>query len=244
MKWLFALLLAINLVFFAVIQWGEKLTGGSNDSPGQPALNEEKIKLLAMSQDVPQAQSAMPAPTPTLADAGAASPAPAATPPVAEAQAVTDAACLEWGEFSSEDLKRANAALAQLKLGEQLSRRQVEHGSGYWVYIPPPKKQADIERKISVLKARGVADYFVVQEPGKWRNAISLGVFKTKEAATKLVSKLAAKGITTPVVGERMSKLKFTVFVLKNPDATLIEKMTKLHGEFEGSELRSATCPK
>lgn len=240
MKWLFALLLMVNLVFFAVIQWGDKLTGGSNDSPGQPALNEEKIKLLPVSPDVLQAQSATPAPA--SPDTRATSPAPVATSPGAEVKAVTDTACLEWGEFSSEDLKRADDALAQMKLGEQLSRRQVEQSRGYWVYIPPPKKPSDVGKKISVLKARGVTDYFVVQEQGKWRNAISLGIFKTKEAATKFVSKLAAKGITTPVVGERMSKLKFTLFVLKNPDAALIDKMTKLHGEFEGSELRSATC--
>ncbi len=233
MKWLFGLLLAINLIFFAVIQWGEKLTGGNNHAPNQPALNEEKIKLLSM---VPET----PAPTPVVPAASVTAPSP--TPSVSQVQPVVDTACLEWGEFSSGDLKRANAALAQLKLGEQLSRRQAEYSSGYWVYIPPPKKQADIERKISVLKARGVADYFVVQEPGQWRNAISLGVFKTKEAANKLVSKLSEKGIKTPVVGERMSKLKFTVFVLKNPDAALIAKVTKLRGELEGSELRSATC--
>ena len=238
MKWLFALLLAINLIFFAVMQWGEKLTGGNNNFPVQPTLNEEKIQLLAMLPDVPQAQSATPAPTPALPAASVAAPAP----PVPQAQPAIDTACLEWGEFSSGDLKRANTALAQLKLGEQLSRRQAEYSSGYWVYIPPPKKPSDTGKKVSVLKARGVVDYFVVQEPGKWRNAISLGVFKTKEAANKFVRKLAAKGITTPVVGERMSKLKFTLFVLKNPDAALIEKVTKLRGEFEGSELRSATC--
>ena len=233
MRWLFGLLLAINLIFFAVIQWGEKLTSGNNHAPNQPALNEEKIKLLAI---MPETS----APTPAVPAASVTAPSP--TPPVPQVQPVVDTTCLEWGEFSSGDLKRANAALTQLKLGEQLSRRQAEYSSGYWVYIPPPKKQADIERKISVLKARGVADYFVVQEPGKWRNAISLGVFKTKEAANKLVSKLSEKGIKTPVVGERMSKLKFTIFVLKNPDAALLAKVTKLHGEFEGSELRSATC--
>ena len=232
MKWLFGLLLAVNLVFFAYMQWGELLTGEHNNLPQQPALNAEKLKLLA----APPPEVRAPAPLPTVA------PLPSSVPVVLQVQAASDTACLEWGEFSGGDLKRANSALAKLNLGDQLSQRQVEYVSGYWVYIPPPKTRAEINKKISLLKARGVADYFIVQEPGKWHNAISLGVFKTNEAAQKFVDKLAAKGIKTPVVGERKSKLKFTVFVLKKPDVAVIEKVAKLHKEFDGSELRSAVC--
>ena len=232
MKWLFGLLLTVNLVFFAYMQWGEILTGENNNLPNQPALNAEKLKLLVALP--PEVRA--PVPLPTVA------PLPPSVPVVSQVPPTNDTACLEWGEFSGGDLKRANSALAKLNLGNQLSQRQVEYVSGYWVYIPPPKTSAEIDRKISVLKARGVADYFIVQEPGKWHNAISLGVFKTNEAAQKFVDKLAAKGIKTPVVGERKSKLKFTVFVLKKPDVAVIEKVAELHRKFDGSELRSAVC--
>lgn len=235
MKWLFWLLLTVNLVFFATMQWGELLTGENNNFPNQPALNEEKIMLLTAPPEVH-------APAPLLPEVHAETPLPSDVPVVSQVQPAGVAACLEWGEFSGNDLKRAISALAMLNLGDQLSRRQVEYISGYWAYIPPPKTRAEIDRKISVLKARGVVDYFIVQEPGKWHNAISLGVFKTNEAAQKFVDKLAAKGIKTPMVGERMSKFKFTVFVLKNPDATVIEKVTELQREFDGSELRQVTC--
>lgn len=235
MKWLCWLLLTVNLVFFASMQWGGILTGKNNTLPNQPALNVEKIKLLV---PPPEEQAT----APLLPEAHAVATLPSAAPVVPQVQAKGDAACLEWGSFSGGDLKRASSALAMLNLGDQLSRRQVEHISGYWAYIPPPKTRAEIDRKIAVLKARGVADYFVVQESGKWHNAISLGVFKTSEAAHKFVDKLSAKGITTPVVGERKSKLKFTVFVLKNPDVAVIEKVAALYREFDGSELRSAVC--
>ncbi len=232
MKWLFGLLLTVNLIFFAYMQWGEILTGENNNLLHQPALNAEKLKLLV----APPPEVRAPAPLPTVA------PLPPSVPVVSQVPPTNDTACLEWGEFSGGDLKRANSALAKLNLGDQLSQRQVDYISGYWAYIPPSRTRAEIDKKVSVLKARGVADYFIVQEPGKWHNAISLGVFKTNEAAQKFVDKLAAKGIKTPVVGERKSKLKFTVFVLKKPDVAVIEKVAELHRKFDGSELRSAVC--
>lgn len=235
MKKLFWLLLAANLAFFAYMQWGGLLTGANTNSLHQPALNEDKIKLLPAPAEV---RALVPSPP----EVQVVVPSPPAAPVASQVQPINAAACLEWGEFSGSDLKRASSALATLHLADQLSQRQVEYISGYWAYIPPSKTHADIDRKISTLKARGVVDYFIVQEPGKWRNAISLGVFKTSEAAHKFVDKLAAKGIKTPVVGERKSKLKFTIFVLKNPDVAVIEKVTKLHKSFEGSELRSAAC--
>ncbi len=228
MKWLFGLLLAINMGLFAYMQWGKALTADTAYLAQQPPLNADKIKLLPSPPETPAATAvAASAPTPTH------TPAPA-TP--------ADTACLEWGEFSGGDLKRASAALAKLKLGDQLSKRQVEYASGYWVYLPPSKTRAEIDKKIAQLKARGVGDYFVVQQPGKLRNAISLGVFKTREAANKFVSKLSAKGIKTAEAGERASKLKFTVFVLRDPDAATMEKLAQLHQEFDSSELHSAVC--
>lgn len=245
MKWLFWLLLAANLAFFATMQWGELLTGDHPDLSSQPPLNEQKIKLLSAP---PEAHvSAPPSPDvnatpPLLPEVLAQVPPPPAAPAAPQENITSGKSCLEWGEFSGNDLKRAAAALAPLKLGSQLSRRQVEYISGYWAYIPPPKSRAEIDKKINVLKARGIADYFVVQEPGKWQNAISLGVFKTREAAQKFLDKLSAKGIKTPVIGERMTKLKFTVFVIHNPDAAAIEKISELHRTFDGSELRPVDC--
>ena len=226
MKWLFGLLLAVNIGLFSYMQWGKILTADTTHL-AQPPLNADKIRLLPSPPETQTTVLAASAPQPPIP------PAPANT---------SDTACLEWGEFSAGDLKRANAALAQLKLGDQLSKRQVEYASGYWVYLPPSRTRAETDRKIAQLKARGVGDYFIVQQAGKWRNAISLGVFKTREAANKFVSKLSAKGIRTAEAGERASKLKFTVFVLKNPDAATMEKMAELHNEFDGSELHSVAC--
>lgn len=245
MKWLFWILLFSNLVFFALMQWGSALTGESRNLRSQPALNAEKLRLLVDASPVAPATVSPISAVAAVATAQTIPAAPTLPPPptfAPQAQPESAATCLEWGEFSGVDRKHANASLTTLNLGNILSQRQVEHASGFWVYIPPAKTRAEIDKKIAVLKARGVKDMYVVQEPGKWNNAISLGVFKTADAAHKFVESLRAKGIKTPVVGERQSKLKFTVFVLMQPDAATIEKMTTLRNEFVGSELRSAAC--
>ena len=225
MKWLFWLLLLANLIFFSFIQWGELLTGENQNLKHQPLLNAEKIKLL----DAPNV-----APAASL-------PASAVLATSQDQRAFTDV-CLEWGEFSGTDSARATAALTTLQLADKLAQRQTEYAIGYWVYMPPAHTRVEMDKNIAELKAHNVKDYFTVQETGPWKNAISLGVFKTEKAARKTFDSLRAKGVKTAMMGELMSKFKLTVFVLKSPDVVTIEKMVTLQKEFAGSAVHLVAC--
>jgi hypothetical protein len=219
MKWLFGILLLASLAFFAIIQWGSILTGDGKGQLPMPPLNAEKIKSLpAVISTVSSVQSAV--------------------------QISPVSACIEWGDFSGKDLTRATAALSSLKLGDNLAQRQVEHTIGYWVYLPPLKNLIEVEKKIVLLKDLGIEEYFVVQEEGKWHNAISLGVFKTIEAALKFREGVKLKGLDTAKTGERTSKRMFTVFILKDPDAAVMTKLTALQKDFPDNELKTAACTK
>lgn len=234
---IFWLILLANLAFFAYMQWGAVLT--QNASSLQPPLNPEQIKLLGFSPAVPSsmviAASAPSAPPiPQLQSASAPASAPVAASP---------AACLEWGEFSGTDLARANEDLAGLKLASKLSQREVEHSIGYWVYIPPQKTHAEVNAKIAQLKKMGINEFFVVQEKGKWLDAISLGVFKTEDVAKKYLDSLKAKGVKSAVLGERQTRLKFTVFVLHSPDAAALSSLATWQKSFTGIEMKSVVCP-
>jgi hypothetical protein len=171
-------------------------------------------------------------------------PAPAPIVPAAAAGVppANASRCAEWGEFSGDDLSRAKQSLSLLKLGDNLSHHSVERNHGYWVYIPPLKKRSDVEKKIAQLKERGVKDLFVIKEKGKWLNAISLGVFKNKEAAEKYIAFLRTKDVRTAKVGERMSKLKYTVFTMKDLDSGTTDKLNALQKEFPDSELKLSAC--
>jgi hypothetical protein len=222
MRILFWLVLLANLLFFAYLQWGSALLPGNADLQAQPPLNPEKIRLLS----APVAASAV-----------------AASAVVAQTAATSaNAACMEWGDFVGDDLDRADTALGAFKLGDQLGRREVEHTIGYWVYIPSQHSHSKAEKKVAELKALGVKDYYIVQDSGKWLNAVSLGVFKTEEAAQSYLQGLQKQGVKSAVVGERQSKLKFTVFVFRNPDAMLTAKVVALQKNFPGSEVRATAC--
>lgn len=214
MRALFWVLLAGNIVFFTVMQRGGWPSGDEQAARAQPALQEDKIQLLDMRGIATSAEPA----------------------------GMLAGTCLEWGEFSGTDLARATAALATLQLGEKLGQREVEHSIGYWAYIPPLKDKAAVSQKILQLKARGIQEYFVVTEAGAWHNAISLGVFKTQEAAQGFLDSLRTKGVVSAQVGERASKFKVTVFTLNGVDSGVEGALMAMQKDFAGSELKNVSC--
>lgn len=259
MRKLFWILLLANVIFFAVMH-GNWSGLGDQEVQAQPALNSEMIRLITPSRSQPTVSlpsaratamsppaSAPVAVLPPAAPVAAPAKAASKTDHPADAAATAKAnpgstACMEWGEFSGPDLARATAALSAMQLGGKLSQRQVELDRGYWVYFPPLKNKAAVNRKIAELKALGINDYFVVQGPGHWQNAISLGVFKTRDAAQKYLRGLNGRGVHTAQVGERAGKLKATIFRLDRVDAGTVTKMTDLQKEFDGSQLNFVPC--
>lgn len=243
----FWLVLLLNLALFAYLEWGGSLTQEAGSL--QPPLNAEKIKVLGFAP--PAAASAvLPASAPLAPQSAPLPPMTAASAPAsavhapasAPAAAPPPSACLEWGEFSGGDLARANEDLAGLKLGSRLTQREVEHTIGYWVYIPPPKNHAAVKTSLARLKKIGVTDFFVVQEKGKWQNAISLGIFKTQDIAGKFRDRLKAKGLKNAVMGERQTRLKFTVFVLNSPEAATLSRLADWQKGFTGIEMKAVAC--
>lgn len=254
MRTLFWILLLANVILFALMQRGG-WSFGEQAYQAQPGLHEESIRLSVMPQSAATKVTAMPASAPVAAPAG---PAPdiAASSPAASAVISAPATpllpannkqnpriCLEWGDFSGADLKRATEALSALQLGEgKISQRQIEYKKGYWVYIPPLKSKTAATQKASQIRALGVKEYFIVQEAGAFRYAISLGVFKTQEAAQNHLRELRAKGISAARVGERASKLKTTMFVLNDVEGSIEEKLTAAKKELPGGEVKRVPC--
>ncbi|MBI5625686.1 MAG: SPOR domain-containing protein [Nitrosomonadales bacterium] len=260
MRALFWILLLGNVILFAVMQRGG-LGWGEQAYQPQPVLHEEKIRLLDANQSAPVKALPVPATTATpvaapaqmTASAPVDNPAPGAKPATAVSPETAvipppvavkpdSLICLEWGDFSGNDLKRATEILSAMQLGDKLSQRHVEYNKGYWVYIPPLKNKAAANRKVSQLKALGIREYFIVQDAGAMRYAISLGVFKSQEAAQKHLSELQVKGVRSAKVGERTSKLKTTMFMLNNVDALIEDKLAETGKDFSGSELKNVPC--
>ena len=224
MRALFLLLVLANLVFFAYAHVAREGTGSSVQ---QLQIAPERIKLLKAAGEAPPDKAK----------------APGKAIPPAPRVSFAPAACLEWGVFAGPAVTRAESALAQLPLGAGQLDRVVTDAGGWWVYMPPLKTKADADKKVGELKALGVTEFFVVQEQGQWRNAISLGIFKSDEAAQAFLSRLKERGVRSAVAERRENFLKQTVYLVREPDEALVARLATLQQEFPGSELKATQCP-
>jgi hypothetical protein len=123
-------------------------------------------------------------------------------------------------------------------VSDKVSQR--ETADVYWVYIPPLKTQAEIDQKVSELKARGIAGFFVVQDNDQWRNAIALGEFKTDEAANNYLALLRQKNVRSVMAGLRGARS--VTFVIRDPGDSAAEKIAALKAEFPATQLKVTTC--
>jgi hypothetical protein len=166
-------------------------------------------------------------------------PAPeAATPkPASPAPEPARIACLEWGSFSPADATRAAQRLDPLALGARLAQYRGEETAGWWVHMPPQGSRANALRKAAELRKLGVEDYFILQDPGPTRWALSLGVFSTEDAAKSHLQALREKGVRTAVIDPRETRVPKVWFQMREVDAPLQEKLQAMARDFEGATL-------
>ena len=214
MKLLVVLLVLANIAFYA---WGhlERMNESESNRLNRQ-LAPERIKLLT-----PQQVAALgPAKASQLANV-----------------------CLEWGGFTDQEKGAVLAALEPLHLGRQMSQRRVESSSAYWVYLPPLASKAAAERRVAELRTLGLRDFFILND-GALRNAISLGVFKSEDAANKFLETISAQGVENAKSGARAQTVQQTIIVLRDPQPAQTQQIQALKAEFAGSEVQIGPCDK
>ncbi|HSO06410.1 MAG TPA: SPOR domain-containing protein [Pelomicrobium sp.] len=156
--------------------------------------------------------------------------------------APTLTACLEWSGFGPAEADRVRARLESDGLAAKTSARTGEHPSSFWVYLPPAANREETNRRIEALKTRGLTDYFVVQDQGRWRNALSLGLFRSEESAQKFLEEVRAKGFDYAELREGGPKAEAVTLVIRDPSDAEAERVAALRADFPGTELKAATC--
>ena len=215
MKWVFFVLLAASLGLAAFDYLRDWLPNPDAQLVRQQ-MNADQIQIVA--------PRLMPAPAPLASTPG-------------------PGVCLEWGSFGAIDLPRAQAALDALALGERVRRTEVGVLTSYWIYIPPLKSRSEMDKKTIELKERGVADYSPMLEAGRWRYAISLGVYRNEDGAKKQLGLLRQKGVRSAQIGEREQRVTQTAFLVRDPTEAQSAKLANLKTEYPGSDLRALDCP-
>jgi hypothetical protein len=215
---LFLLLLAANLGFFAWTRFLAPPDPAVDSQPLAQQLDPHKLRIVT-ERELARA----PAPQP-------AKPKPAAPEPVS-------LACLEWGSFSPTEATRAAQRLEPLALGARLAQYRGEETAGWWVHMPPQGNRAAALRKAAELKKLGVEDYFILQDAGPLRWALSLGVFSTEDAAKAHLEALRARGVRSALIDRRETRVPKVWFQVRDVDAPLQEKLQAIARDFEGGTL-------
>lgn len=201
MRALVFLLVLANLLFFA---YGQGYFGRpDNPDAGriQQQLNPDRIRIMARGEP------------PTLRGTEKEAAVAAGNPPptdksLAPESSASPEGCVAWDELSIADANRLAGVLGEKFPDFRVARRaQSTESAGWWVYIPPLSSKADADRKVTELRRLGVNDYFIIQEAGPNRFAISLGIFSSEAAAGEHLAGLRAKGLKSAKAGPRLGKL-------------------------------------
>lgn len=160
----------------------------------------------------------------------------------AKAAALADV-CLEWGPFGEAERVRALADVEALALGKLLSQRRVESATGHWVYLPPFATKAAADKRAVELRAAGIKDVFVV-DGGVQRFALSLGVFRTEDAANTHLADMARQGVTGAKTGPRPQTVVQTMLVIRDPPQPVMTRLRELAPAYPGAEVKIGGCEK
>jgi cell division septation protein DedD len=212
MRTVVILLLLANLTFFGYTRLDATTDGEA--SRLQQQVQPEKIKLLT-----PQ-QVAVLGPT--------------------KVAALADV-CLEWGPLSDSDRARALAELEPLALGKLLTQRRSETTTAFWVYLPAAPNRAEADRRVGEVRSRGISDAAVVDVGGQ-RYAVSLGAFRTEDAARARLDDVTAKGVANARAGPRQQVVGQTVLVIRDPQAPVVARIRELVAGYPGSDTKVGGC--
>jgi len=209
----FLLLVLGNVAFFAWSRYIAPADASADPLPLERQIEPDRLKVIAPSELPPV--SARPASASTVA-----------------------LKCLEWGSFTLADAPQAEKALEPLALGARLAQRRTEEAAGWWVFIAPQGSRPAALKKAGELKALAVEDYFIVQDEGPYRWALSLGVFRTEEAALARLAALRGLGVRSAQIGARETTVPKVWLQVKGVDGALHARLKDAARSIEGSELR------
>ncbi|OGA21567.1 MAG: hypothetical protein A3H34_03610 [Betaproteobacteria bacterium RIFCSPLOWO2_02_FULL_67_19] len=212
MRALFLLLIAAILGFYAWTQQLDPREQGLDPEPMARQIEPEKLRILSPAELL------------------------------ARSSAGRRGACAEWGSFTAAEAARAEQALAPLAHGARLAQRRSEETAHWWVFVPPQGSRQGAQRKVEELKGLGVEEYFVMQEEGRLRWAISLGVFRTEESAKVRLDALTAKKVLGAQLGERDTQVMKVWLQVRDANEALLARLKALAQDFPATELRECAA--
>jgi hypothetical protein len=223
LKFVIGALLVANLALF-VAQRGQP--AGHEPARMNNQLYPERIRLLPAAAPGVAAPAAVPAPAPEPA-----APAEAAAP-------AAQLACIELLSFTPAEAARFETRIDALGLGSRLSRRELPTPSTYMVMLPPQGSREAADQKTAELRGLGITDTFIIQDNSERRFGISLGAFRSQEAAQAHLDTMVRRGARTARIAEVGTGTARVAIQLKALDAAAEAQVTRARAEFPRLEAR------
>lgn len=212
---LFANLLALSI-------WKGWL--GESISHGEPErlsnqLNPDKIRLVGEEPRTPARRVPLPMPAAAVEEKVEAPPAQ---------EAVAPQACVIFSGLSADQARELSARIAKAGSGFKLVEGRGEAPSSWWVHIPSQGSKEAADKKAMELRKLGISDLFVMQEAGPSQFAISLGLYKSEQAANRQLEALKEKGVrSVQVVARGGGALRLEVRGPSDSLATVVSDLSE-----------------
>ena len=210
-------------------------------APGAPASAEGAPAAASAAAATPAASE--PAAAAQATPATSATPStPATTAP--QVAAVTPS-CTEVGNFTAADARRFSAQLASLNLGDKVVQKLTQDVTSHMVYIPPQDGREGADRRIAELRRLGIGDFYVIPDSfpnPALRSGVSLGIFRTEEAAKAYVSQLISRGVRSARIIARRSGAGKQVFQLRDLTPEARSALDNIKSAFPDQEIRGCSA--
>jgi cell division septation protein DedD len=167
MRWLFLLLVVLNLFYYV---WHQQ----------QAPLNVKEVAPLAMLREGKHAIRLL-----SESEEPLSREAPAENKP--------EAVCLFLGSFEQEEsAAEVEQRLISLDIRSHVQPVDASAGTDYWVYLAPLASRQASLRQLKELQARKIDSYIITQ--GDLANGISLGIFPRHDSAESVMQRLRDAG--------------------------------------------------
>lgn len=171
MRWIVVSLLLINIALAGWYIAQSPVTEGPANDGSQPAVKLNNLTLESAKEE------------PLFSRVGGQE-----TPEPLVAQ------CAFLGRFTSDAAAQdAQGRLQVLEVDSTVEVVEVPDEPLWWVHIAPANTRTDAERRLRTLNERQIESFLVTQ--GEFRNAISLGYFRSRDNAMRLRSNMESEGI-------------------------------------------------
>lgn len=264
LKLLFWLLLVGNVVLFGLSRgyFGANATERREPQRLAEQLRPELLSLLpADSEKLASQLRAQPATaqaasadagnagnaaTPAATGSQAAAPATAAAAAAATTQvAAVTPSCTEVGNFTVADARRFSDQLATLKLGDKVVQKLTQDVTSHMVYIPPEGGREGADRRVAELRRLGIGDFYVIPDSfpnPALRYGVSLGIFRTEDAAKAYVGQLISRGVRSARIIARRSGAGKQVFQLRDLSPDARTALENIKSAFPDQEIRACSA--